>query len=236
MSFLRSALFNLGMVIWTLGMGIVGLPTLIGPRSWRLKISEIWCAGMLAWARVAAGISWEIRGRENLPDGPVLVAFKHQSAWETYLLNQLLRDPAIVLKQELLGIPLVGSFLKSLDMIVVDRAAGASALRRMVADAKAALAKGRPIAIFPEGTRGAVGEALPYQPGLGALYTQLGVPLVGVALNSGLFWGRNAFTKKSGRVLVEILPAIPPGSDRRKALAALEAGIEEATARLVAEG
>jgi len=233
---LRSCLFNLGMVAWTLMMGLIGLPVLLGPRPWRLKISEIWCAGMLAWARIAAGIAWEIRGREHLPAGPALVAFKHQSAWETYLLNQLLDDPAIVLKQELLKIPLVGAYLKSLDMIVVDRAAGASALRRMVADAKAAVARGRSIAIFPEGTRGAVGEALPYQPGLGALYTQLGIPLVGVALNSGLFWGRNAFTKRSGRVLVEILPAIPPGSDRRKALAELEAGIEAATARLVAEG
>ncbi len=120
--------------------------------------------------------------------------------------------------------------------IPVDRGAGASALKRMLARARNAVASGRPIAIFPEGTRTAVGARRPYHPGVAALYTQLGIPLVPVAVNSGLYWGRRSFLKRPGRIILEILPAIPPGLPRRQVMAELEARIETATAALVAEG
>ncbi len=106
----------------------------------------------------------------------------------------------------------------------------------MLARARKAVASGRPIAIFPEGTRTAVGARRPYHPGVAALYTQLGVPLVPVAVNSGLFWGRRSFLKRPGRIILEFLPAIPPGLPRRRVMAELEARIEAATAALVAEG
>jgi 1-acyl-sn-glycerol-3-phosphate acyltransferase len=105
----------------------------------------------------------------------------------------------------------------------------------MIAKARAAAAEGRLIAIFPEGTRTAVGARAPYHPGVAALYTQLGLPLVPVAVNSGLFWGRRSFIKKSGRIVVEILPPIAPGLPRRAVMAELETRIEETTARLVAD-
>jgi 1-acyl-sn-glycerol-3-phosphate acyltransferase len=130
-------------------------------------------------------------------------------------------------------IPIFGWYLGRAGNIVIDRKAGPSALRKLVNQGRAAAAGGRSIVIFPEGTRGPVGGKLPYQPGVAALYAQLGVPLVPVALNSGSFWGRLAFTKRPGRITIEILPPIAPGLDRRRALAELEQRVEQATARLL---
>jgi len=143
-------------------------------------------------------------------------------------------DPAIVLKRELMMIPFYGWYLWKAGMIAIDRAAGASALKRMVASSEQVAGEGRAIVIFPEGTRTAPGVQHPYQPGVAALYRQLGLPLVPVAVNSGVFWGRRRFAKRPGRITIEILPPIPPGGDRRAVMAELESRIETATARLVA--
>src|SRR5690606_392782 len=110
--------------------------------------------------------------------------------------------------------------------------AGASALRKMVEKARAAAAAGRPILIFPQGTRVAPGVQAPYHPGTAALYTGLDLPVIPVALNSGLYWSRNAFRKRPGRIVVEFLPPIPPGLDRRAFMARLQETLETATARL----
>ena len=163
---------------------------------------------------------------------PAIYAAKHQSAWETLFLSRYLGFPAFVLKQELLSIPLFGWFLKKSGMIAVDRKGGASALRAMARQATETLESGRSILIFPEGTRVPPGQTRPYQPGVAALYTQQKVPLVPVALNSGLFWGRRAFIKKSGTIVVEILPPIPPGLDRKAVMKELENRIETAAKAL----
>jgi 1-acyl-sn-glycerol-3-phosphate acyltransferase len=139
----------------------------------------------------------------------------------------------MVIKRELGWIPAYGWYALKAGMIPVDRSAGASALKKMVAAAERALADGRPIVIFPEGTRTAIGVRRPYQPGVAALYRQLGVPLVPVAVNSGLFWTRRSWLRRPGRIVVDILPPIPPGRDRKSVMAALEESIEAATARLV---
>ena len=140
-----------------------------------------------------------------------------------------------MLKKELLMIPVFGWFLARVGMIAIDRSGKASALKKMVADAKAIFAQGRPVVIFPEGTRVAPGARMPYQPGIAALYAQLGVPVVPVALNSGLFWGRQAFVKKAGVITIEYLPPIPPGLDRKSFMRELEARIETAAERLAKE-
>jgi 1-acyl-sn-glycerol-3-phosphate acyltransferase len=159
---------------------------------------------------------------------------KHQSAWDTLAVPVIFRDPVIVIKRELGWIPIYGWFARKAGMIPIDRGGGAQALKRMLAAAERAASQGRPILIFPEGTRTAVGERRPYHPGVAALYRQLGLPLVPVALDSGLFWGRREFLKRPGRITVEILPPIPPGRDRRAVIGELEQAIEGATARLVA--
>jgi 1-acyl-sn-glycerol-3-phosphate acyltransferase len=163
-----------------------------------------------------------------------VIAMKHQSAWDTFAVPVLFPLPVMVIKRELGWIPFYGWYALKAGMIPIDRRGGAKALLRLVADCKKALAQNRPIMIFPEGTRSAVGTRVPYQAGVAALYSALGVPLVPVAVNSGLFWSRRTFLKRPGRIVVEILPAIAPGADRRAALAELERRIEDATARLVA--
>lgn len=229
-------LFQLGWFAWTLVLGVLGLPCLLLSREMTRRISWLWAHGTLTWLRLTTGISYELRGHENLPDGPAIVALKHQAAFETFLLNQILHDPAVVLKRELLKVPVFGWYLGAVGMIAIERSAGAAAMKSMIAQARQAVAAARPIAIFPEGTRGAVGARLPYHPGVAALYGQLGVPLIPVALNSGLYWRRGLLDKRRGRVVVEILPAIPSGLDRRAAMRQLEETIETATDRLVDEG
>jgi len=232
----RNTAFVLGWIILTLVLGLLGLPFLPFSRPITVKISWVWTKATLIWLKLTTGISVEVRGREHIPIEPAIFALKHQAAFETLLLNQLLRDPAVVLKRELLRIPVFGWYLRAVGMIAIERSAGAGAMKSMVTQARQAVASGRPIAIFPEGTRGAVGARLPYHPGVAALYSQLAIPLVPVALNSGLYWGPGLFGKRAGRVIIDILPPIPPGLERRSAIQQLEARIEEQTTRLIAEG
>ncbi len=160
---------------------------------------------------------------------------KHQSAWDTLAVPVLFGDVGIVIKRELLWIPCYGWYARKAGMIPVDRGAGAAALRGMLGRARAVMAEGRPIVIFPEGTRTAVGTRRPYHPGVAALYTQLDLPVVPVALNSGLFWPRRSFLKRPGRIVVEALAPLPPGLERKAFLAELQSRIETATERLIAE-
>ena len=232
----RALLFNLAFFLWTAVIGIYGLPVLLAPRRVVMRFGTMWSSVTLRLLAWTVGLSHEVRGRENLPKGPAIIAMKHQSAWDTLAMPVIFEDVAVVIKRELLFVPLYGWYSKRAGSIAVDRSGGAAALKRMLASAKAAADAGRLIAIFPEGTRTAVGERRPYHPGVAALYTQLELPLVPVAVNSGLFWGRRAFLKRPGRIVVEILPPIAPGLPRREMMRELEGRIETATARLVAAG
>jgi 1-acyl-sn-glycerol-3-phosphate acyltransferase len=232
----RVILFNFGFVLWTIFFGLVGLPVLLAPRRVVMHFGTIWSSGTLRLLAWTVGLTHEIRGAENLPKGAAIIAMKHQSAWDTLALPVIFDDPAAIIKRELAWLPIYGWYVRRAGAIPVDRGGGASALKRMIARAAAAAAEGRLIAIFPEGTRTAVGARQPYHPGVAALYTQLGLPLVPVAVNSGLFWGRRSFVKKPGRIIVEILPPIAPGLKRRAVMTELESRIEAATARLVAAG
>ena len=233
MTLLRSLLFNLAYFLWSVVMHVVCLPLLLAPAAWVWRAAHLWIGGTLFLLRILCGLGHRERGIENLPKGPAIIAAKHQSAWETLFLSRRLNHPAFVLKRELLMIPLFGWFLRKVGMVAVDRAGKAAALKKMVKDANAAFAEGRQIVIFPEGTRVAPGAHKPYQPGIAALYGQLGVPVVPVALNSGLYWGREAWVKKPGRILIEYLPPIPPGLDRKAFMAELEQRLEPASNRLL---
>lgn len=235
MSFVRSLLFVFTFYLWTILLSVLAVPALLASQRTTMRISELWAIVSLWVLRLIVGLSYEVRGRNNLPKGPVIVALKHQSAWETIALWVLLENPAIVLKQSLARIPVFGWYMRRGQAIVIDRDAGPRALRPMVAAARSAVAQGRPIAIFPEGTRTPPGVRRPYQPGVAALYMHLGLPIVPVALNSGLFWGRRSFLKRSGKILVQFLPPIAPQLDRRHVMTELEHRIEDATAMLIAE-
>ena len=233
---IRAVVFNLLYILWTVAIHTVCLPLLLGPRSWVLASGKVWVGVTLWLLKVTVGLDHRIEGDANRPKGPAIYAAKHQSAWETLFLAPYLGHPAFILKHELLLIPMFGWYMRKVGMIAVDRSGKASALKKMVREAQETFAAGRSIVIFPEGTRTAPGTHKPYQPGIAALYTQLGVPVVPVALNSGLFWGRKAFLKKPGTITLQILPPIPPGLDRKTFMKRLESSIEEASQALTKAG
>lgn len=235
MMMIRSVLFTLSFWAWT-AIAVIGLsPALVGPPRWSMNAQNIWATGAEWLVRHIARIRYEVRGAEHVPEGTSIIASKHQSAYETFLFQILLRDPGIVMKKELLAIPLYGWFSQRMGMIPIDRAGSAGAMRQMLRAADRIKAEGRPVLIFPEGTRSAPGAVPDYRPGVAGLYRHLKVPVVPVALNSGLFWGKNALAKHPGTVIIHYLPPIPPGLDKREFMAELAGRIEPATAALLAE-
>jgi 1-acyl-sn-glycerol-3-phosphate acyltransferase len=235
MTLLRSAIFFLWFALASTVLSLLALPGLAFDRRFVVFVSHTWSRATLWGLKTIAGLDYEIRG--SPAPRSVLIASKHMSMWDTIALYLLLGDPAVIVKRELLRIPFYGWYIWRAGAIAIDRGGHAKALRKMIEAARGAIARGHAILIFPEGHRMAVGAAPEYKPGVAALYLQLGVPCVPVALNSGLFWtGPMGFIKNPGRVVVQFLDPIPPGLKAREFLQTLEAQIESATGRLVAEG
>jgi 1-acyl-sn-glycerol-3-phosphate acyltransferase len=235
MLLLRSTLFFAWFAFVSAALCVLYLPTLVLPRRTIVEASRLWSRLVLLGLKWIAGLDYEVRG--TAPSDVALVAAKHMSMWDTVALYLLLDDPAVVLKRNLRLIPFYGWYTWKAGSIAIDREGKASALRQMAASAKKALAEGRSILIFPEGTRKLPGAPPDYKPGVAGLYGQLNVPCVPVALNSALFWtGPGGYLKKPGRIVVQFLEPIPPGLRRREFMATLEGRIEHATDALLAEG
>jgi 1-acyl-sn-glycerol-3-phosphate acyltransferase len=233
---IRLILFQILFWAWSALINLAYLPALLMPRRVVARGMEIWARVSFWGLKHIVGLDFEIRGREHLPAGPAIYAVKHMSTWETIAQHILLNDPAIIMKRELLSVPFYGWYARKCEMIVIDRHGHASALRNMIKSARACLAGGRPVVIFPEGTRKQPGEAPDYKPGVAALYTSLDVPCVPVALNSGQFWARKGMRPRPGRIVLEFLPPIAPGLDRARFMHELQERIETATERLIGEG
>jgi 1-acyl-sn-glycerol-3-phosphate acyltransferase len=186
--------------------------------------------------RIVCGITVEWRGLEKIPAGACLVAAKHQSVWETFALLTLFRDPTYILKRELLWLPLFGWAAWRARMIPVDRGGGKPALAAMAAHVRDALAAGKQIIIFPEGTRRPAGAEPKYKYGIAHLYGEGIAACVPIALNSGLFWPRRQFLRYPGTITVEILDPIAPGLAIDVFFERLQRDLEAATARLIAQG
>ncbi len=230
----RSTIFAIWFAIVTVVIYIGVLPAMLLPRRVMMHASRLWSRAVFFGLRWICGLRYEVRGQ--VPKGAVLIASKHMSMWDTMGLYLTVWDPAAVLKRELLRIPFYGWYLWKAGVISIDRGGYAAALRKMTAEAKKALAAGRPILIFPEGTRKKPGAPPDYKPGVAGLYGMLNVPCVPVALNSGLLWtGPMGFIKKPGRIVLEFLEPIPAGLKRSAFMATLQDRIETATARLVSE-
>ncbi len=233
---LRSFAFNIFFYLWTAFLVVILVPTLVWPNDRPiLAIGLLWCRGNLWALRILCGMTVEWRGLEKIPEGPILVAAKHQSAWETFAFFIPFRRPAYVYKRQLAYVPLFGWLIWKANQIPVDRGKKGEALASITGGARKAAALGRQVMIFPEGTRRAVEAPPDYKYGVTHLYTELGIPCQPVALNSGMFWSRKSFTRRPGTVLVEFLDPIPPGLPAEDFAARLEAGIEGATQRLIAE-
>ena len=211
------------------------IPYVIGAAAMMPVDQRIFVAivtGWSAWHRFCArwllGIRVRVEG--TIPTGPVIIALRHESFFEAIDLPTLLDDPVIVAKEELMNIPLWGMAAKRWGLITVRRADGAKALRAMVTEAKERTAAGRPLAIFPEGTRTPHGEQIELQSGFAALYKLLGLPVVPVAVNSGPLYHR--WFKSPGTVIYRFCEPIPPGLKREE----IEARVGEAITGFNREG
>lgn len=231
---LRTAIYRVAATASFVTIAVLSLPVMLFPPDRVRGVLFIWASADLFLLRVIVGQRTAVLGRENIPTGAALVAAKHQAAWETIALVPLLPRGTIVLKKELLSIPLYGRFARFFGMIVVDRDAGLSALKKLADDAARALKGDVQIVIFAEGTRRPLGAPPDYKPGAIFLYERLKVPMVPVALNSGVLWPHGKFVRYPGTVTVSFLPAIAPGRPRAEVRAALERAIETETERLVA--
>ena len=233
---IRSAAFKAAFYLTTAFFLIFTLPLyLILPQWFAVGVVRTWAAVETWLLKAIAGTRLEVRGRENLPTGAAIVAVKHQSAFETFALVPLLRFPTIVMKRSIRWFPIFGIYTIKSGMIHVDRAGKSTALRALVDRARTEVAKRREIIIFPEGTRRPPGAEPEYQTGIALLYKSVGVPVVPVALNSGIYWPRKSFLHYPGTIVLEFLPAIPPGLDSKTFLATLEKSLETASSRLILE-
>ena len=214
---------------------VLGAWLLIGPRTFAMKALTLHSRVCIWLLKVICGTGLEVRGLDKLPKSACLVVAKHQSAWDTFALAPLFRDPAIVLKDELKWIPFYGWFCMKFAHILVKRGKAASALKSMIRGARDRAGQNREIVIFPEGTRTAPGAAPDYKSGYVALYEGLDLPAVPVALNSGLYWPRRSFMRYPGTIIVEFLDPLPPGLPRAEFRSRMERAIEDATARLIQE-
>jgi 1-acyl-sn-glycerol-3-phosphate acyltransferase len=207
---LRSTLFMIALTLFTLPCAIVAMLSFPLPHHMRHASIIPWIKGTSWLIEHLLGIRCEVRGRENIPARPCVVLAKHQSAWETIVLQTVFSRLAFVWKKELKRLPFFGWALATVPSIEIDRAAGKDALRQLEEQGRARLAEGYSVIIFPDGTRVPPGQKKRYKVGGAHLAASAGVAAVPVALNSGECWGRNAFFKRPGRVTVSIGPAIEP--------------------------
>ncbi|HYN46462.1 MAG TPA: lysophospholipid acyltransferase family protein [Allosphingosinicella sp.] len=223
MAALRSLLFAIVFYVGSAPFVLLAFPaSLIGTGAVR-ACAHGWCRFHRWCARALLGIGSRIEGTP--PSGSALVAVKHQSMYETLEIFLMLDDPALVLKRELLKIPLWGWVVKRYGAIPIARSGGAAALRQMMRAAEAAIAENRPIVIFPEGTRVAPGERPPLKSGFAGLYRAFNLPVVPVAVDSGRLWPRQGFVKRPGIVTFRFGESIPPGLKRDAIEAAVHAAI-----------
>jgi 1-acyl-sn-glycerol-3-phosphate acyltransferase len=231
--FLRSLVYNVLFYLLLVFWMIVGIPTFLMPRAGIMTIARSWARSSVWLMRVICNTRVEYRGLEKIPKGPLIVASKHQSMWETFALLQFFDAPLFIYKRELSWLPLFGWYLMKAEMIGVDRGGGLRSLMKMARRAPKEIRGGRQLIIFPEGTRTAVDAPPDYLTGVGQIYASSAVPCIPVALNSGLFWPRRTFMRYPGTLVVEFLDPLPPGLSRDEFLARISAVIEEATNRLV---
>ena len=236
MNALRSIVFNIfffgGSLFWSTAL----LWTLLLPEKKCAQIvSDIYGGYIALIEKYILGLRLEMKGLENIPKtGAYIIAAKHQSAFETLKLPYMksLGYPAIILKKELTYIPIYGWYFSAMGQIAIDRGSAMEALESIVKGCQQRLAAGRSVIIFPQGTRTAIGAKKPYKAGIAKVYRDTQVPIVPMALNSGVFWGRNSFFKKSGIITFEFLPPIPPGLPPLQMMEQLENAIETASDRL----
>jgi 1-acyl-sn-glycerol-3-phosphate acyltransferase len=209
MIWLRSTLYAFGMVVVTPLFSLIALLIFPLPPITRYRIISGWARSMLVWLRLTCGLKYRILGTENIPQTPVVILSKHQSAWETLAFQAIFPPVCWVMKRELLRIPFFGWGLAMTSPVAIDRAAGREALKQLIEQGKQRLLQGFNVVVFPEGTRVKPGTKGRYNVGGASLAVHADAPVVPVAHNAGEFWKKNSFLKRPGTITVSIGPAIP---------------------------
>ena len=237
---IRSILFNIHFLLLTSVLVIVMLPCLFLPFWFVKNVAKLWCyiltSGMSLWL----GIKIKFSGN-SISKKPVIYAVKHQSAWETIICTGVFNMPSIVMKRELMFLPIIGLYFLKGGSIPITRSNNLQSLKKISKMAKRAINRGRSVLIFPQGTRVPLyssAEEYPYLPGVYFIYSQLKIPVVPVVHNAGLLWPKNSFIKypdkvKSKTITLEILNEIPAGLEKNKFMQTLEQNIETSTNRLI---
>ncbi|SFK54093.1 lysophospholipid acyltransferase family protein [Methylocapsa palsarum] len=234
MQAIRSILFHAAFYSLTTLLAIFGLPILLRDRRGVQAYARFWTGTSIWLLDKVGGVKVEFRGLDRLPQGGCIIAAKHQSALETLALTTITHDFSYVLKRELMGIPIFGWYLSGAGQIAIDRAKRGQAMADLIKQVGEAAAQGRQIFIFPEGTRRQAGAPPDYKSGVAHLYAATGAICAPVALNTGLFWPRSG-PLRSGTAVIEFLPPLAPGLDKKTFANRLQTEIEAATAALIAE-
>ena len=229
---IRSILFYAFLCVWTIFMGIICLPYLFFSNSYLRKPINVWILGIFKLLKICCNITYEIRGKENIPNYAVLVASKHQSAFETFALFLYLDKSIFIHKKQLFFIPIFGQYLKKVNMISIDRSEGTLAMRKILKEAKSKISEGYSIIIFPEGTRKKPDENPDYKTGFIGIYNEVKSEILPVAVNSGYCWPKHTFIKRPGHIIIQILKTIPAGLKRSDVLNRVQLVIEEETKKI----
>ncbi len=234
---IRTAIFYVVFIGQTIILAIVAgtVGIIAGRTPFGFAIAAYWCWSNVRFLHILTGMGTRVEGGENIPPGGCIIASKHQSDWDIFATFPHVGRPAFIAKKELMRIPFFGWAAHSLDCIEIDRQRGAQAIPAMIAQARAAIDRGCGIVIYPEGTRKAPLAPPDYRQGIVRLYTELNVPVVPVALDSGFYWGRNSLIIWPGTARARFLPAIEPGLPPDVFLERLRRTIEAASDELALE-
>jgi 1-acyl-sn-glycerol-3-phosphate acyltransferase len=230
MLFIKSTIFNIIFYMATAVACILCLPGLLLPKEKAMYIVSCFVNSIYFLEKHILGLDFEVKGSENLPkDGAFLVAAKHQSPYETFKLHIIFNDPAIILKRELLKIPLWGKFLAKTEPIAIDRSQGKKSMLQIVDGAKKIKEQGRPIVIFPQGTRVYTWQTTkdkPYKSGVARIHAETEMPIIPMALNTGSFWPRTSWIKHGGKITFEFLEPVKEKNDIQLIMKDLETRLE----------
>ncbi len=233
MRFLRSSLFKIVFYLWTALFCILYLPLFWLPRNGLIEFQRIWSHGVRILLRVIMNIKIEVRGMENVPSGGALIAMKHQSSVDTFVMHTIVSHPAFVMKKELLKIPLYGRFCVNTGMIPVDRDGGLKTLKLLMQDSAEAIDQDRQLIIFPEGSRSLPGSHVEYQSGIFGIYKYTKEPVIPVGLNSGVYWPKRGNLVPGGSIIFDFMAPIEAGLPKDDFMTALEERIENSSAQLL---
>ena len=231
---IKSILFYFFLYVWTIFLGIIFIPFLFLPHDKLYKPAYIWIKGVFFLLRVICNLTHTIKGEENISNSNArIIASKHQSAFETFLLFSIFPKAIFIHKYELFFIPIFGLYLKKINMVAINRSEKSQALKKMLNKSKKKISEGHSLIIFPEGTRKVPGAKADYKSGVAGIYKELNSDVIPVALNSGLYWSKNSFKIKPGKIIIEFLPIIKKGFAKKDFIEKLEKTIEDKTSSLI---